>query len=912
MRKVWLIKYLILSSLVASLPCISGFAQHNAIEVLQKATKFSSLYPQEKVYLHFDNTGYFKGETIWYKAYVVTPGINPKSENQESRSSSSTNDGNDSNDLHFVYRNSDLSRVLYVELLSPGGDVLETQKLHIDDDGGAWGQIKLDSILGTGFYEVRAYTRYLLNWGVNAMFSRVFPIFEAPQKYGDYSHPTISKVLYKDRNPNSRMADSLYLAAAKDGIYTDDAPEKISAHFYPEGGDLVQGLKSRVAVMVIDDNGSAYAGRGGIVNEAGETVCRVETDSTGRGIFEITPTGEKLWLTMQNYKKRRNIQRFPLPVVKSEGTVINLDVISDQIMATITTKYSAINSKLQEGGYAVMHDGRIVTCDTMRLYPLIELELDRNHLPGGVNQLTVFNSEGQILSERMFWIYPKPEAGDSILFTPISKGLGPCSEVEILAKTKPNSTFSFSATDYGSMTGGKEGSARTWMLLSSDVKGYIANIDYYFESDDMEHREKADMLMMVQGWRRYDWEIMTGRKWFDSPQPIEDGLFLYGRLREYRKKNPVRNVELDTYLFNRQGQSLHGVTRTDSLGNYALKVPDISDEWELQIFTKINDKRKTFYVGIDRQFAPTPRFITPSETRLIQKSLPTLSTLDNGKSLLQGESQSPQLNYAEKVHVIPQVTVKARKKFFTNDNIQWYNQREGRHWATVYYNGPEELDKFLDRGEAVPSVFEFLARRNPMFNNAECFDLPRLSSKTGGASKEEKEEDDEVDMSEIWEGHMSYGGRKIRWIIDNGLATFVSDEGHFVRIVGANSFDDIIEFPKWMDEVKAIYIVPWSPREEESSVRIYLYRQIRFTTESQKGLRRTHFRGYNIPETFSMEDLRVLPPLENLRRTLFWEPNIKTDANGEAKIIFYNNLSATQIQLSAEGLSPDGHVLVGE
>ena len=867
---------------ILTLSCLATIAQaqndvsgNNALNVLQKVTKFSSLYPQEKVYLHFDNTGYFKGETIWYKAYLATLGV--KSEKRKVKSDEEKSGG---------------SRVLYVELLTPGGDVLETQKLHVDDEGSAWGQFRLNSILGTGFYEIRAYTRYMLNWGVNAMFSRVFPVFEAPPSYGDYSRPTISKTLYKDRNPNMRMADSLYLAAAKDGIYTNDEPKTISAHFYPEGGDLVQGLKSRVAVLVIDDNGATYHGRGEIVNEKGEKVCTVETDSTGRGMFEITPTGEPLWLSMQNYKKRRNIQKFPLPTVKSEGTVLHLDMISDQIVATIHSSSLSQEEGWGEVGYAVMHDGQIVACDTMTLSPLIELELDRGSLPGGVNQFTVFNSEGRILCERLFWIYPKPEKADSIIVTPISKGLGPCSEVELDFHTRPNTTFSFSAVDYGTMTGWKSGNARTWMLLSSDVKGYIDNVDYYFESDDMEHREAADMLMMVQGWRRYDWELMSGLKWFEDPQPVEDGLYLYGQLKEYRKRNPVKNVGMDMYMYNRDGQNLRGSTMTDSLGNYIIKVPDVSGEWALQMFTKIDDKRKTFHVGIDRQFAPTPRFITPNETKLIQKGP---ANLFNKKSLHSGgDLEEAPLNYAEKVHVIPQVTVKAKKYWTSDDNIQWFDQNTGRHWATIYYNAKEELDKILDRGEPMPTVFEFLAKRNPMFNNPECIDLPQPFA------------------IQPPRGRMTYGGRNILWLIDNGLDQYFSTANDFGHAPSSHPFSDIATFPYYLDEIKAIYIVPWSPKEEASRVRIYIYRQLKFTTESQKGLRRTHFQGYNIPETFKMEDMQVLPPLENLRRTLYWEPNVKTDENGEAKIIFYNNMSATQIQYSAEGISKDGKVIVGE
>ena len=283
-------------------------------------------------------------------------------------------------------------------------------------------------------------------------------------------------------------------------------------------------------------------------------------------------------------------------------------------------------------------------------------------------------------------------------------------------------------------------------------------------------------------------------------------------------------------------------------------------------------------------------FLAPPPKPNIKNQAPT-----NKKSLHSGgDLEEAPLNYAEKVHVIPQVTVKAKKYWTSDDNIQWFDQNTGRHWATIYYNAKEELDKILDRGEPMPTVFEFLAKRNPMFNNPECIDLPQPFA------------------IQPPRGRMTYGGRNILWLIDNGLDQYFSTANDFGHAPSSHPFSDIATFPYYLDEIKAIYIVPWSPKEEASRVRIYIYRQLKFTTESQKGLRRTHFQGYNIPETFKMEDMQVLPPLENLRRTLYWEPNVKTDENGEAKIIFYNNMSATQIQYSAEGISKDGKVIVGE
>ena len=85
-----------------------------------------------------------------------------------------------------MQRKTNLSRVLYVDLLDPSGNVVKEIKLRIEN-GEADGYIDLDKLLVSGFYEIRAYTRYMLNWGSARMFSRVLPILNKPAKEGDYS-----------------------------------------------------------------------------------------------------------------------------------------------------------------------------------------------------------------------------------------------------------------------------------------------------------------------------------------------------------------------------------------------------------------------------------------------------------------------------------------------------------------------------------------------------------------------------------------------------------------------------------------------------------------------------------------------------------------------------------------------------
>ena len=92
---------------------------------------------------------------------------------------------------------------------------------------------------------------------------------------------------------------------------------------------------------------------------------------------------------------------------------------------------------------------------------------------------------------------------------------------------------------------------------------------------------------------------------------------------------------------------------------------------------------------------------------------------------------------------------------------------------------------------------------------------------------------------------------------------------------------------------------------------LFLYMSIRIIIVNlrAKGARRTYFQGYNVPETFKMEDYSVLPPMDDLRRTIFWAPSVKTDKNGRATVEFYNNSTCREMYISAECITDDGCAL---
>ncbi len=907
---------------------------------MKRAMMFNNALPQEKVYLHFDNTGYFKGETIWFKAYVVRADNN-----------------NPTN----------MSQVVYVELVNPTGDVVETRKLAVKD-GVANGDIKLDSIYGSGFYEVRAYTRYMTNWGNGGIFSRVFPVFDAPIKDGDYSKMHIATQSYRKRLPSIRSND-----IAPDANM-ETADRKMCVRFFPEGGYMVKGLHSRVAFQVTDKEGKFLDVSGYVIDANKEQVSVVTNFKGGRGVFDIIPDGTPKYLQLLDSNGGKH--NFVLPEAQEEGLVMNMNMLlKDELRVKLSASPSMVGKLL---GYTLIHNGQVLLADTMMCNQSMVIPFDRVGMPSGVSQITFFTSDGHIQAERQFFICPESQESDTIRIIPRTKYPKPCGKIVLDVKAQPNSNLSLSAMDAATMTNGREGDALTWMLLSSDIKGYIEDPDYYFESDDAEHRIAADVLMMVQGWRRYDWALMAeamesnqGYSLFTSEtatfsQPIEDKLYLFGTLKQKNKKYDVGKVWLETTLYNKSGQSLKGQARTDSLGNYAFELPNVNGEWKLYLNTGVADKQGywkdvNFYVGIDRHFSPKCRVITPNEAKTLDLLAPNL--FNDNASKQAAKENNVYVPIQKREHVLPTVVVKARRRIFDGARAAWESEVQGQHYASMYYNADKDADRFADMGLVVPTVNKWLKMRNPFFTGSgDDYELTESSAgadvsvsvaegrtaSLGDITGDMANENDVIQESQMmtlqnvglngenldagvfvstdkqyrmYQDGMGYKGRPIVWILNNTYAAITN----LGVVHNFSTFEVlqpcILDMPIYIDEIKSAYISE-NPSAYKSyllcpdlmgrdPVTVYLYTHLTMPYK-MKGLRSTHFQGYNVPSTFEMEDYSVLPPMEDFRRTIFWAPEVKTDANGDARVEFWNNSSCHEMYISAEGMTPEGQIMINK
>ena len=408
------------------------------------------------------------------------------------------------------------------------------------------------------------------------------------------------------------------------------------------------------------------------------------------------------------------------------------------------------------------------------------------------------------------------------------------------------------------------------------------------------------------------------------------------------------------------GQSFNATTTTTELGQYGFLLPNIAGEWTLQLKATKEGVPEKYVVGIDRNFSPAPRYVSVWETR----TLP----VDERQAFhwaIPEEDSVKWESITKKNILLQNVTVKEKRRFW--DRTGWSDETSARHNSLIYYDCDEAADQIADEGEPDPAFCQWLKEKNSLFGGSATVSEPLIGAVHGYA----KEIDTAIDTFRIggtvshllidyndfiadatrpveyttWDidlparfvrfygSGLSYKNRPIVWIVDNQFCTITSfpmkrngQVSNYLQtrammlsvLYNSNPAATNTELPIGLEDVKAVYISENAEAlhqyfhcdevDQQNPVVIYCYTHRRFQ-QKEKGVRYTHFQGFNTPSTFQMEDYSVVPPMEDFRRTLYWNPNVKLDRRGKATIEFYNNSSCTEMFISAEGMTTDGKPL---
>ena len=545
----------------------------------ERLANFGQAIPQEKVYVHMDNTSYFLGDTIWFAAYT-------RRTNNDAPSR--------------------ISRVLYCELWNHDGYLVE-RKLVEMKEGRGHGFFALPDSLYSGYFELRAYTRWQLNWGqtehyhawsteywfynkamakdffrdYEKLYSRVFPVYDKPKEPGDY---------YRDMT--FRPLRRYFKSEPK-------APE-LRLSLFPEGGNLVAGVPCRMAFEAATSEGEVREGTLKLMCGK-NVVATATTENRGRGTFIFTPQeGEKYEAVFTAAQKEntdetaafgdseasaassasasssasgksaasRKASRkdsgkasgkdkakpetvsLDIKDVKREGVALQVrrDTLSGEWLFDIAARGQVAQQPL---GVTVMCEGRLLDFQEIALASVpVQLRFNpaaasSSALTGeaemaesiGVHQVTVFDSIGHIYADRLFFV-TRPDVVQPTLmiegaqeqyeaFQPIDFDVTSAHVVpeQVVSLTVRDAVHADNTFDSGTIL--------TEMLLASEIKGFVPQPEYFFERDDEEHRRALDLLMMTQGWRRFNWQDMAVRGSWEITHPAEHTQMVTGTVNRY-------------------------------------------------------------------------------------------------------------------------------------------------------------------------------------------------------------------------------------------------------------------------------------------------------------------------------------------------------------------------------------------
>ena len=837
-------------------------------KVFSNIMSYHNQYTQEKVYLHLDNNGYFPGETIWFKAYVVGAGsLLP----------------------------TDMSKVLYVELLTPDGEVLKRNKYAILN-GRTCGEFHLNNIIHTGYYEVRAYTRAMLNWDPAYVFSRVIPVFNPPKESLSYGKLT----MYEPRDENDRAFKRPAATPLRETA--TQSADKVLMTFYPEGGYITQGVASRVAFKVTDKGGNPLSTKVSLRRDNDTEVCTTETVHEGMGVLNVPADWNGGYALVENTSGKQ--VKFRLPAARQTGCDIST-MVNENGDLVIKGKSNASFTS-QTLGISVVCRGIACYFDTLQMAPsaAFEKKVPYKQLRGGIQQVTVFTPQGEILSERLVWIEPHKAPMEFVVAQNAST-YEPFSPIVLDFTLKDaqghpqQGEFSLAVHDIEGELGADGTDINTELLLCSDLKGYIHKPEYYFEANDETHRQALDLLMMVQGWRRYAWKEMSGVEPFVLKQPVEDGLLVDGRIVDNSSKHKGKEGMDVNLMIMLGGTFVSGDTKSAADGSFALLAPDFYGDGVAYFTATVNDKRKSCNVALNRGFSPAP---SPYHPLAMKTDLPTykneLARIE--PELFQWTDTLPKI-----IH-LPEASVKEKQLFHPwGSRFTWMGGEEaGKRRASLYYNIEDALDKLLDSGEQEMSLWDWLAKVNPHLT----VEIPTITPKTsfpGGDSNPDltnthpDPNDYLIPNPILW-----YRGCKVKVLLDNtrpigDIDFMMSDVRSLVICEDLNTYKNLTGDMSFSDDGRPF-------------VTILLYSRVdRGLLKDRKGQRVTVIHGYSKYEEFYNPDYRTAdsPSPEDVRRTLYWNPNVTTDKNGKAHVILFSNSRPNQhIRVNAQGMAITGQM----
>ncbi|MEO6315891.1 MAG: hypothetical protein ABIU63_17870 [Chitinophagaceae bacterium] len=779
---------------------LTGFVSVQGQNIDSLLGIFKQADPQEKLYIHFDKNYYSPGETIWFKAYIF--------------------DG---------LERAAAPKNFFAELIDEGGNVLSRFTAPVGESSAA-GSFGLSPTFSKSLIYFRAYTTAMLNGDTNFLY--VKPL----------------RILTSTKTARNKQ------------------PLAVSISFLPEGGDMIADVPAMLAFKATDANGLPVNAKGYIKGSDNARIGDFSSVHNGMGWFKLLPKPGQTYTAVWKDTGGKEYNT-PLPPVKAQGVALG---VSDGVDGKkfVLQRSESIPEDAKTLRIIAYMNQQLVYYAKVNLTASTATSgmIPTKQLPSGILQVSVFDKNFNPLAERVSFVNNHDYEFDADAWIPVlNKNKRGLNTLEVQVSDTFRSNLSLSVTDADlNVPGTNDDNIISHLLLTADLRGKIANPYYYFFSTADSASIYLDLVMLTNGWRRYNWDSVFAGK--APPMPFKESNYLSidGKL-----------IGVQTGRFG-PDTKLNGILQTkDSVKNF-ISLP-VSRKGEVQadgyifydfakLYFQFNDKKLVFdksLLHVDNGLYKSPDLLTLNadakksgleiDTNLIAKNIKNAS--DEMKVAVMRARR-------EKEQVLQEVIVKGRVK--SNE------QKMDEKYASGMFSGGDarNFDVMNDPFAASSqSIFQYLQGK-----------VAGLQINTGGGTP-----------SLTWRG---------------GTPVFYLDE-----------IQSDVNFIQNLNMNDVAYVKVFSPGTTGvisstggGAIAIYTKKGgDRTVNDKAKGLDYVQINGYTAVKEFYSPDyatVTALNELPDLRTTLYWAPYILLDKTKKRiKIQFYNNDITKRFRVVLEGVN---------
>lgn len=790
--------------LILIIVCFQSFSQTLPEKIVASLDSFSLLRPQEKTYLQTDRNNYLVGETIYFKAYNV-----------------------------LYQKPSILSKVIYVELADANGKLLQKNMLKLSN-GSANGSMDIDTHQPSGTYYLRCYSLWMLN----------FPSFISQKEI------TIANT---DKQENKK---------------TRNTPTHIHLSFFPEGGDLINNLKSTVSFKATDDNNNPVNITGEITNSKNELVASLKTVHDGMGTFEITPNSNEIYKAII---KNPGNSAFNLPAVKDEGVVLTADN-SGSTKVFVKVSRSEKNKSLYNNllvaallNYKVVYMGKLNIDEG-----LDALAINKKNLEPGIMQITVLTEDGKPLAERLVFIANHTIKNEAIEPTQTDIQKRKKNIVTINVPEFSNLNAAISITNTEGETIKNMPSIISLLLLTSDIRGNVNDAGYYFKDKDSITLSHLDLLMLTNGWRRFKMEELIAGKFSELHYPFETGLSISGKVLQSNGKSVLKDGKISLIIKGEDSTTILSEAKVDAASVFVVDNIDFKKEATVY-YQGVNDKKQNALVSATFN----PAYFDTLKTAKIytDRSPMPVDTLNILFKKLMNIKLKTDSTFGK---VLPGVFIKGKRKNVTDSLNSVY--------ASTFFSESDQT-LALDGNSYYFDIWQFLQRMVPgiLINKTDTGTQVNFSRYA---------------LLDVFSSDVE----------NSSVQFYINEVPVSVNVVESINPSDI-GLVKIYKGVTAITL-----GASRGAIALYTKKGVSTRDWRDKGFDMFKRSGYSVNREFYYMDYSKIKS-ENIptdvRPTLYWNPQMKIKDN-KAVIEFYNDDACKKFNVVMEGIDANGKLFHAE